>query len=137
MKKTLINLMVLTGSLFALTAAAQVQYANEFWISTNATGYMYPSGGTLSNPLDGSTTTNFDRNMNNLPPNSTIHLLAGTYQTLGFFGWSVKVGQKIHGSGIDNTILQLNLVNPNTTNLAYTIESVGGGVECRGVRPHL
>lgn len=80
---------------------------NEFWISTNATGKMYPQGGTLDDPLDGSTEARFDTNMNRLPPDSTIHILAGTYQTHGGYAWCAKSGQNIIGSGMDVTVLQL------------------------------
>jgi hypothetical protein len=50
--------------------------------------------------------------MNGLPPNSTIHIMAGIYQTMGndafgATGWFAHSGQKILGSGIDVTILQL------------------------------
>ena len=45
--------------------------------------------------------------MNSLPANSTIHILAGLYQTKGQAGFKVKTCQKILGSGIDVTILQL------------------------------
>ena len=107
MNKVLINLIALTGVLFALDATAQTQYAKEFWISTNATGNMYPTGGTLSNPLDGSTEAKFDVNMRQLPQNCVIHILAGTYQTCGCYVWSMQTGEKILGSGRDNTILQL------------------------------
>jgi hypothetical protein len=112
MKQALIKLIVLTGILFDLAAAAQVQYAHEFWISSIATGNIYPSGGTLANPLDGSTEAKFDENMKNLPENSVIHILAGTYETWGSYAWSMQTGQKILGSGRDNTILQLPLGTP-------------------------
>jgi hypothetical protein len=83
-------------------------FTNEFWISSIATSNFYTSGalGTLDSPLDGSTAANFDENMSNLPPNSTIHILAGKYETEGQFGWTVKTGQKILGSGIDVTTIQ-------------------------------
>jgi hypothetical protein len=83
-------------------------FTNEFWISTNATGNFYTSGavGTLDSPLDGSSQANFDSNMQSLPPYSTIHILAGIYQTYGVNTWQVKTGQKLMGSGIDVTILQ-------------------------------
>jgi hypothetical protein len=51
--------------------------------------------------------------MSNMPPSSTIHILAGTYQTHGGWvgttrnGYMLKSGQKVIGSGIDVTILQL------------------------------
>jgi hypothetical protein len=85
----------------------------EYWISTNATGNYFTnathySGGTLDNPLDGSTQQTFDFNMSNMPPNSVVHLLPGTYQTLGNIpgGWGVKDNQRILGSGMNITVLQ-------------------------------
>ena len=108
MENVVIKTTVLAGTLLTLTATAQIQY--DFWISTNATGNMYPSGGTRAHPLDGSTRTKFDVNMANLPAQSTIHILPGTYQTWGGYvgggGWFVKSGQKIIGSGIDKTVIQ-------------------------------
>ena len=110
MKKVLINFIILTGALFALTATAQIQYSNEFWISTNATGNIYPaSNGSLASPLDGSTEANFTTNVYALPPNSVIHILPGVYQEYAYWdnpGW-VKTGDKVIGSGIDSTIIQL------------------------------
>ena len=85
----------------------------EYWISTNSTGNYFTnathySGGTLDNPLDGSTQQTFDFNMSKMPPNSIIHLLPGTYQTLGNdqVGWGVKDNQRILGSGMNATVLQ-------------------------------
>ena len=94
-----------TGQVVTVNANVPATFANEFWISTNtATANL----GTLSDPFDGSTQVKFDSVMDSLPPNSTIHILAGTYQTLGNLGgWGVKSGQKILGSGIDVTIVQL------------------------------
>src|ERR1700744_5519881 len=107
MKKIFTQMIVLAGALLAFSATAQIQYSNEFWISTNATGNMYPSGGTLASPLDGSTRANLDQNMNNLPANSAIHIMPGTYPTYGGDGWRMKSGDKIIGSGIEVTVLQL------------------------------
>lgn len=108
MKKILAKLTVIAGVLLAFTVSAQIQYSNEFWISTNATGNIYPNGGTLDSPLDGSTEATFDTNMYALPPNSVIHLLPGLFQTepsWSYGGW-VKTGDKIIGSGIDVTVVQ-------------------------------
>jgi len=88
----------------AFTATATTQNANEFWISTNtATADL----GTITDPYDGSTEAKFDSRMANLPPNSTMHIMAGTYQTYGDEVYYLKSGQKILGSGIDVTIFQL------------------------------
>jgi hypothetical protein len=94
--------------LLLVQTASAIQLTNEFWISTNT-----PTAnlGTLADPFDGSTATTFDLAMSNMPPNSVMHILAGTYQTKGWnpclpWGWRLKTGQKILGSGIDVTIIQ-------------------------------
>lgn len=99
-------LVILLGMFFPRAATAETAFTNEFWISPVATG---TNGiGTLDDPFDGSTEATFDFVMSNLPPNCTIHLLAGKYQTLGSDnGFSLKTGQKLLGSGVDNTTLQL------------------------------
>jgi hypothetical protein len=79
----------------------------EYWISTNATGNVL--GFSTNNPLntlDGSNETNFDRNMNDLPANFTIHLMPGTFHTRGNVAWNANPGIKILGSGMDSTIIQ-------------------------------
>jgi hypothetical protein len=116
LKEVLATTFTLACLFFLQRAEASIQFSNEFWISTNANGNMFVNGtgGTLDNPFDGSTVSNFDVNMNSFPPNSTIHILAGTYQTYGdnagnfssAGGFWVKSGQKILGSGIGVTILQ-------------------------------
>jgi hypothetical protein len=85
---------------------AAIQYTNEIWISTNATGNMYGIGGSIDNPLDGSTRTKFDSNMGSIPPYTTIHIMPGTYTTYGSYSWGPKTGQKLVGSGRANTIIQ-------------------------------
>ena len=127
MKHIYRNLITIFILFSTFVAVGQIQYSNEFWISTNANGNIYPgslgtSGGTLANPLDGSTEANFDNNMQHLPANSTIHIMPGTYQEDGN-GW-LKTGQKIKGSGIDVTILQL---DPNAYNGAGVIFSEWDG----------
>lgn len=105
-----------TCLLHGLSAKASVQIPNEFWISTNATGNFYTNGvggagGTIDNPLDGSTQANFDRNMHEMTwfqNNITIHILAGTYNTKGSYSFAVTGnGVNIVGSGIDSTILKM------------------------------
>jgi len=95
--------------------------ANEFWISTNTTTANL---GTITDPFDGSTQVKFDAAMGNLPPNSTIHIMAGTYQTYGQAAYYLKSGQKILGSGIDVTILQL---APGTPGSVFTFVLGGSG----------
>jgi hypothetical protein len=122
--KTKLNLIHKVLAAFAILASlflthsltAQTTNANEFWISTSTNTANL---GTLSAPYDGSTPVKFDTIMSNLPPYTTIHVLAGTYQTYGDSdsnpGWEAKSGQKILGSGIDVTILQLVSGRPDGT----------------------
>jgi len=95
---------ILAKPAFAVYETNTVELDNEYWISTNTDS---DNLGTLDNPFICNTQPAFDLTMNSLPANSTIHILAGTYQTLGSDGWYVKSGQKILGSGIDVTIIQL------------------------------
>jgi hypothetical protein len=99
---------ILSLVLLAQTMLAETWFTNEVWISpviqTNG------GNGTLDYPYDGSTQAKFDAVMGNLLPNTTIHLLAGTYMTSGnnsVGGYQLKSGQKVLGSGIDVTIIQL------------------------------
>jgi hypothetical protein len=87
----------------------------EFWIGTNtASGNL----GTSDNPFVCVTETQFDRTMSNLPPNCTVHILAGTYSTRGSpAAYSVKTGQKVIGSGMDVTVLKLVPGTPDNTSV--------------------
>jgi hypothetical protein len=97
--------MLLTNTAFAFYNTNTVVFTNEFWISTNTSSENL---GTLDKPYICATEPEFDNTMSNMPPNCTIHILAGTYQTLGFYqGFSLQTGQKILGSGIDVTVIQL------------------------------
>jgi hypothetical protein len=80
---------------------------DEFWISTNTASRNL---GTLEEPFICTTEPEFDRTMNNFPSNCTVHILPGTYHTLGsgiHAAYALKPGQRILGSGMDTTILQL------------------------------
>jgi hypothetical protein len=99
---------ILSLAFLARTAFTETRFSNEFWVSTSTNTANL---GTMDNPYDGSTQPKFDAVLTNLPPNSTLHILAGTYQTFGDSGnsghGSLKSGQKILGSGIDATIIQI------------------------------
>lgn len=84
-----------------------------FWISTNiGSGNL----GTSNDPFVCVTASQFDRAMSNLPPNGTVHILAGTYLTHGSpTGYTMKSGQKVIGSGIDVTVLKLAPNTPDNT----------------------
>jgi hypothetical protein len=100
----------ITTMLLANSSQAATEIPNELWVSTSTNTTNL---GTLSEPYDASTQPLFDQLMAKLPPNCTIHLLSGTYQTRGTWqarsgGWAqVKSGQKIVGSGIDHTTIHL------------------------------
>lgn len=127
---------------------AALQRALEFWISTNTTAEFLTkgaggTGGTLDRPLDGSSQTNFDHIMADMPSFSTIHILAGTYQTLGELDWGPKTGQRIIGSGIGITVLQfpasavasgevnrLRIINPSPPYFQTNIEVSDMTLDC-------
>jgi hypothetical protein len=106
--KHILALFTMLATLCCLTAGAtELQYTNEFWISTNASGANL---GTLDNPFNAPTAAAFDQIMNGsyssiIPPNSTIHLMAGIYYTDGT--GLLKSGWRVLGSGIDITIIRL------------------------------
>ena len=97
----------------------------EFWIGTNtASGNL----GTSDHPFVCVTAAQFDRTMSNLPPNCTVHILAGTYSTHGSpAAYSVKTGQKVIGSGMDVTVLKLVPGTPDNT--AVLRSSPGSNME--------
>ena len=115
---------ILLAMLLVQTVSAETGFDNEVWISTSTNTADL---GTLDNPYDGSTQANFDYRMNLLPTNTTIHLLAGTYQTLGNSsgGYSLKSGQKVLGSGIDNTVVKLVANAQGNGSYVYVMASVG------------
>src|ERR1700733_9139292 len=132
MKNICAELAVLAGLLTVFSAGAATAITTEFWISPYATGNFYTNGfgGTINGPLDGSSQANFDDNINSLPNNSTIHILAGTYQTHGV---SIKSYQKIIGSGIDVTILQFPpgyYVGGSGPSVIYTAPAVTNAEVC-------
>ncbi len=102
----LLLLIVLSRPAFAVYETNTTELNNEFWISTSTDSSNL---GTLDNPFICATESEFDTTMNNLPANSTVHILAGTYQTRGdgSGGFALKSGQKILGSGMDITVIQL------------------------------
>src|SRR6266513_2037470 len=82
----------------------------EFWITIRTDGNK--GTGTECDPYDGSSQTALDNLLNSFPPNTTVHLGSGTFQTQGFAsgvsgGWQPKSGQRIVGAGFEDTILKL------------------------------
>ena len=101
----------------------------DYYIGTNATGLFVVSGahGTPAKPLDGSSQSNFDYNMNNLPMLAKVHILAGTNATMGGLAWHPKTGQTIIGAGTNATVLQFPaaLVSNGTISDALVIQATG------------
>jgi hypothetical protein len=95
----------LVASLCFVCPLRAIQIANEYWVAIRTDGL--PGSGTLDDPFNGSTATQFDTIMNGIVANSTIHVLAGTFQTRGNQAWTLKTGQKLSGSGIAVTTLKL------------------------------
>jgi hypothetical protein len=104
------SLLITFFQLTCVTAPAVTEFSNEFWVSTSTNT---ANRGTLADPYNASTQPLFDKVMADMPPNCVVHLLAGTYQTLGTWqarsgGWpQVKSGQRIVGAGIDHTTIHL------------------------------
>jgi hypothetical protein len=132
--KTYNTLIISTFISMAQLAHAETEFTNEFWVSTvvqtNGGNGVYGDG-TLECPYDGSTEVKFDTVMNSMPPNCTIHLLAGTFQAKGDGGqgyaW-VQTGQKILGSGMDNTIIQLIPNAPGGGGAVFVLDGVGSNI---------
>lgn len=118
--KTFIITTFLLGSFLTWACCGQTLITNEYWISPSTTTSNL---GTLDEPFNGSTESNFDYTLASLPQGSTIHILAGTYQTLGDFGpFHLKSYDRIIGSGEDATVIQL--VN-NAAGNAYVMTDSG------------
>ena len=113
-----------TGQVVTVNVKTETVFTNEFWISTSTNTADL---GTLDNPFNGSTQAKFDAKMTSLPLNCTVHLLAGTYQTLGNSsgGSSLKSGQKVLGSGIDNTVIRLIANAPGNGSSVYVMACGG------------
>jgi hypothetical protein len=78
-----------------------------YYIGTNATGLFAPTNhGTPTTPLDGSTQSNFEFNVNSLPVNSVGQLLYGTFPTKGELVWNLNSGVTLSGMGMTNTTIQ-------------------------------
>jgi hypothetical protein len=106
-----------------LNAAFGIQIPNEYWFAPRP-GYSQNGLGTLDDPYNGNPSF-FDSLINGRPANSTIHLLAGTYQTVGI---QMKAGQRILGSGVDVTKLQNTNSNPESVAIFYN-DGLGSSVE--------
>ena len=103
-----VTFLVIAAQISLTAGHAATRLSDDFWVSTSTNTLNL---GTLSDPYNASTQVLFDKVMADLPPNCTVHLLSGTYQTLGTWqarvgGWpQVKSGQKIVGAGIDHSII--------------------------------
>lgn len=119
------NLDLLEQQASDLSANASLEpNTNEIWISTNAAGAHL---GTRAEPFDGSSAEKFDEACRQIPPDTIIHLMPGTFQTQGAASWHLKSGQKLLGDRVDTTILQL--VDTNSENWVLSSEYVGNNIE--------
>ncbi|MEK6883953.1 MAG: hypothetical protein AABY22_30260, partial [Nanoarchaeota archaeon] len=81
--------------------------------------------GTIWNPIDCSTRDKFDLFMSGLGTNTFVNLLPGTYYTRGrqqsgnarAYEFQPKSGWKIHGAGIGQTKIILDIKSSDTTNV--------------------
>lgn len=113
-KKSAIVLFLVWLILNAITSSAQPTPSDtgtglEIWIGLRTDGQ--PGSGTLADPFNG-TGTDFDAKLGDLSyihpvTNLVVHILPGLYQTRGSVVWSPLSGWRVHGSGIDITIVKL------------------------------
>jgi hypothetical protein len=92
-------------------------YKFHVWISPRTDGGTAQRGsGTLADPYQVATSTDFDSLINGLADNITVHLgptpSGSPFLTKGYAdgvagGWTAKKGMRILGSGADATILKL------------------------------
>ena len=75
---------------------------NEFWIGVTPP-FTNKANCSASVPMDGSTYSNFDANMDSITTNETINLLAGDFPTRGDSVWGPKQGMHILGAGMNLT----------------------------------
>lgn len=85
-----------------------VEITNEYWIEPSTNGLNL---GTLDNPFWGNNQATFDFVMSNLVTrgNVVVHLVTGTYQTAGPYGYLIGPSTTIIGSGMDATIVHFAL----------------------------
>ena len=95
---------------------------NEYWIGTTPP-FTNKANCSASVPLDGSTYSNFDFNMQSIAAGETIHLLAGTFQTGGDYAWGPKTGMHILGARMTSTTIQFpsNLVASGSLHRAHVL----------------
>jgi hypothetical protein len=110
------NMKKLICTLNILWVLAIPAMAGEYWIKPDGTDNT--GDGSAGNPWVRSTADSFDALMAGslMPANSTIHLMAGTFNTV--YGIHPKNYWKIRGAGIDVTTIQMgSLDNVNVTNM--------------------
>lgn len=98
---------------------------SDVYIALRSDGTGANANGTIDNPYDGSTDELLDnilKDGNKVPANATIHFGPGVFQTKGFGGLHsvtfIKNGQRLVGSGIGITILQLVRAEPSAPTMA-------------------
>ena len=106
---------------FPIPLSAAPSRGLEVWIAPDRTDNPTAAKGTYEDPLDGSTRAKFEAALNSLHTNLTIHLLPGTFHTLGAQGAGpMKEGWRVIGAGMDKTTILLDPV-PNASNLEQAI----------------
>lgn len=104
------TLLALLATVSCATAAPEFWVTPDFYSSpTTVQGQIFDPRlawpiGSIQNPYTVSDANRFDAVMNSIPTNSTIHLMAGNYQTAG--GWMPRSGQHITGAGMWVTTVQ-------------------------------
>ena len=109
---------------FPITLAAAPSRGLEVWIAPDRTDGL-PGKGTYEDPFDGSTRAKFEVLLNALPASITIHLLPGTFHTLGSTGAAfLQEGWKIIGAGLNKTTIIIDpLANASAQLLNFFKES--------------
>src|ERR1051326_4865647 len=106
-----------------ITLLTMTAFASDVWIrpdGTDGTG-----DGSAANPYVRTTASSFDALMSAMTANTTVHLMAGTFQTAGslpfFSGWVLQTKERIVGAGMDLTTLQLVSGAPDGTTVISSI----------------
>jgi hypothetical protein len=92
--------------------------SGEIWIGKRAD--TLPGSGTITDPCNANTASQFDALMRSFAANSIIHIGPGIFETSGYhpfndpvnpgnptIGWGPRKGWKLNGAGIDQTVLKL------------------------------
>jgi hypothetical protein len=101
-RKTCANVVLLLAISCSFCVSAERIRAREVWISNR--GDEKSGTGAIDDPFNGSTPAWLDRQLEAIPPQTSIHLGTGTFITRGI---QAKNGWRITGAGKDATIIKL------------------------------